>query len=194
MSAVLRSPNEAGGEVPSARCGGLLLHLARVVLVIQHTSQFGSFGKCVHKLLALFFPITPFMAASASGSPPASVTNDRGVALAEGLPWLLLQLRDVFLISAATSSINSSEKSSSNFEHRVLHIFPGSGILIAKGVLAWNCIRGWRCCSPPQQYEIFDSAPTVSFLWLTWDVLLVATSKSTPTHRTEPQYLTSRTS
>ena len=45
-----RSPSEVGSEIPSARFRSLCLHLARVVLVILHTLQFGSFGKYVDTL------------------------------------------------------------------------------------------------------------------------------------------------
>ena len=47
----------------AVRCNGarfrsLLLHLARVVLVIRHTSQFGSYGeRCKHTVITFWFGI-----------------------------------------------------------------------------------------------------------------------------------------
>ena len=38
-SAVISSPSEVGGEIPSTRLRGLFLQLAGVASVIQHTSQ-----------------------------------------------------------------------------------------------------------------------------------------------------------
>ena len=57
------SPNEARVEIPTARIRGLFLHLARLALVIVHTSRSEFFGKCAKTLrsshglesLALFF-------------------------------------------------------------------------------------------------------------------------------------------
>ena len=47
-SAVFSSSNEVGGEF-------LLVHLARVVVLIQQTSQLGSFGKfCQHIVISVW--------------------------------------------------------------------------------------------------------------------------------------------
>ena len=48
----MKSANEETSEIPSTRFRGLCLHLPRGVLGILHTSQFGSFGKCVKTLLS----------------------------------------------------------------------------------------------------------------------------------------------
>ena len=105
--ALIRSPNVSGTFQKS------VFHLVRVVLVIWHTSQFGSLGKCVNTLwcpfalesLVSLLQLRIFCLASAQVSLSASVTTERGLVPTTVSALPSYSARGAFLTSTASSSI-----------------------------------------------------------------------------------------